>query len=173
MSEDEMTMDEELMDEDIQRNRYLTFHMGKEDYGIPIYNVVEIIGGMQPITEIPERSDYEKGVINLRGRIVPVIDVRLRFSLPPKDYTDRTCIIVTSIDDITTGLIVDEVSEVMDIPEESIDPPPDSVKDAKSQFIKGMGIVGKKVKIILDVEKIVSSARIARSRGIIAETSET
>ncbi len=157
MKEDEM-LNEELMDEDIQKNRYLTFHMGKEDYGIPIYNVVEIIGGMQPITEIPERAVYEKGVINLRGKIVPVIDVRLRFGLPSRDYTDRTCIIVTNIDDIVTGLIVDEVSEVMDIPEESIDPPPTSISETKSQFIKGMGIIGKKVKIILDVDRMVSFA---------------
>ncbi len=171
MREDEI-MNEELMDEQIQRNRYLTFHMGKEDYGIPIYNVMEIIGGMQPITEIPERADYEKGVINLRGKIVPVIDVRLRFSLPAREYTDRTCIIVTSIDDIVTGLIVDEVSEVMDIPEESIDPPPTSMSDAKSQFIKGMGIIGKKVKIILDVERIVNSGGRKYTQDVIQEVDE-
>lgn len=148
--------EEEFNDEDTQKDKYLTFQMDDEVYAIPIYHVVQIIGGIQQITEIPDRNQYEKGVINLRGKIVPVIDVRLRFNLEEIGYTDRTCIVVVSIDEVTAGLIVDEVAEVMDIPEEKIDPPPKSAHDAKNRFIKGMGILDDHVKIILDIEKILS-----------------
>lgn len=143
-------------EEDTQKNKYLTFHMNGESFAIAIAHVMQIIGGIQPITSVPDRADYEKGVINLRGKVVPVIDVRLRFALPEASYTDRTCIVVLNVEEKTAGLIVDEVAEVMDIPEESISAPPDSGNRQKNRFILGMGLIGEQVKIILDVNKLLS-----------------
>src|SRR3990172_5823963 len=102
----------EEIDEDTQEGKYLTFTMGKEEYGIEIHNVTEIIG-IQSITDLPDTPDFVKGVINLRGKVIPVLDVRLRFKMEEKAYNDRTCIIVVNIRNMSVGLIVDTVSEVL------------------------------------------------------------
>lgn len=152
---DKSVYDDELLDdEDTQKDKYLTFKIAKEDYGIEIRYVLEIIG-MQKITEVPDMPNYIKGVINLRGKIIPVIDVRLRFHLPEKAYGDRTCIIVVDINGKVVGLIVDEVSEVLMIPSENLEEAPSTTKGSKSRYIKGIGKVGELVKIILDVEKLL------------------
>ncbi len=109
--------------EDTQRDRYLTFSLGKESYGIEIRYVTEIVG-MQAITSLPELIEYLKGVINLRGKIVPVMDMRLRFHKEAITYNERTCIIIVEIGDITVGLIVDGVSEVVTIPDNDIEDKP-------------------------------------------------
>lgn len=109
-------------EEDTQQDRYLTFSLGNQIFGIEIRYVTEIIG-IQPITEVPEMPDYVKGIINLRGKIIPVIDVRLKFRKEPAEYNDRTCIIVIDIHEISIGLIVDNVAEVLTITEENIVPP--------------------------------------------------
>ena len=109
------------LNEDTQKDKYLTFHLGSEDYGIEIRHVTEIIG-IQKITVIPEMPDYIKGVINLRGKIIPVMDVRIRFRLPERAYDERTCVVVVNIRDAAIGLVVDTVSEVADIPESQIEP---------------------------------------------------
>jgi purine-binding chemotaxis protein CheW len=145
--------DDIFEDEDTQKDKYLTFHIGTEDYGIAIANVTEIIG-IQSITEIPEMPDYIKGVINLRGKVIPVMDVRTRFKLEPRDYDERTCIIVVEIDGTSVGLVVDTVSEVADIPEEQVEPPPKS-KRKGGNYIQGIGKIGKEVKILLDINKIL------------------
>ncbi|NLM79860.1 MAG: purine-binding chemotaxis protein CheW, partial [Clostridiales bacterium] len=106
---------EQIVDDDPQDGRYLTFSLDSECYGIEIKYVTEIIG-IQPITEVPEMPEYIKGIINLRGRIIPVMDVRLRFKKPFREYDERTCIIVIEIRDIVLGLIIDRVSEVLTIP---------------------------------------------------------
>ncbi len=111
-------LDEEL-EEDTQKGRFLTFLIGKETYGIEIIYVTEIIG-IQAITEMPETPDYLKGIINLRGKIIPVMDVRLRFGKQPREYDDRTCVIVIDLSGISMGLIVDSVSEVLSIPAQDI-----------------------------------------------------
>jgi len=147
-------LDDDLFeDEDTQKDKYLTFHLANEDYGIEIRFVTEIVG-IQAITRIPEMEDSIKGVINLRGKVVPVMDVRTRFRLPPREYDERTCIIVVDINNTTVGLVVDEVSEVMDIPESQVEPPPKS-NNKKSSFVKGVGKVKEEVKIILNVSQLL------------------
>ena len=143
--------------EEIQEEKFLTFRIGKEEFAISIHHVIEIIG-IQRITDIPDMPPYVKGVINLRGKVIPVLDVRLRFGLEERPYDDRTCIIVVKLDQNPVGLIVDSVSEVIDIPLDQIDPPPSVNKGAESQFVQGLGKVGDTVKIILDLEKILKGA---------------
>ncbi len=145
---------EELEMEDTQEGKFLTFALGEEEYGIEIRNVTEIIG-IQSMTDLPDTPPFVKGVINLRGKVIPLIDVRLRFNFEEKDYDDRTCIIVVNIENMSVGLIVDTVSEVMDIPESSIEPPPKVNNKAGSRYIKGLGKVDEDVKILLDTQKLL------------------
>jgi purine-binding chemotaxis protein CheW len=142
------------MEEDTQKGRFLTFSLGKESYGIEIQFVTEIIG-IQSVTEIPELPEYVKGIINLRGKIIPVMDVRLRFKKVPREYNDRTCIIVVDINNISIGLIVDSVSEVITIPDQEIVDPPEMNK-GYNRYIKKIGKVGNDVKLLLDCEKLLS-----------------
>ncbi|WHH61093.1 chemotaxis protein CheW [Petroclostridium sp. X23] len=143
------------MEEDTQTGRFLTFSLDKESYGIEIKYVTEIIG-IQSITEIPELPEYIKGIINLRGKIIPVMDIRLRFKKPFREYNDRTCIIVIDIKDISIGLIVDSVSEVLVIPEQDIVEPPQMNKGFNNRYIKRIGKVGNDVKLLLDCEKLLT-----------------
>jgi purine-binding chemotaxis protein CheW len=157
----EKKMDEtELLEqeEDTQKDRFLTFQVGNEVYGIEIKCVTEIIG-IQPITEVPELPDYIKGIINLRGKIIPVMDVRLRFKKEGVDYNDRTCVIVVDIGGVPIGLIVDNVSEVLTIPEEEIVAPPD-IKGGGNRYIRGIGKVENQVKLLLDCDKLLNEQEI-------------
>ncbi|TGE39079.1 purine-binding chemotaxis protein CheW [Desulfosporosinus fructosivorans] len=140
--------------EDTQKGKFFTFSLGTEFYGIEIKYVTEIIG-LQPITEIPEMPEYIKGIINLRGKIIPLMDVRLRFKKPFREYNDRTCIVVIEIRGITIGLIVDSVSEVISIQDEEIVAPPNLNKDG-NKYIKGIGKVGNDVKLLLDSDKLLN-----------------
>jgi purine-binding chemotaxis protein CheW len=157
LKEDE---DDFLEEEDTQKDKYLTFRLANEDYGIEIFYVTEIIG-IQKITEVPDMPDFVRGVINLRGKVIPVIDVRTRFKLEPKAYGDRTCIVVVDINQSVIGLIVDEVSEVISIPANNIDPAPKTGKGTKSRFIQGIGKVGEQVKIILHVGQLLNDEELA------------
>ncbi|NPV91013.1 MAG: purine-binding chemotaxis protein CheW [Firmicutes bacterium] len=146
---------EEIMEfEDTQKDRYLTFSLGSELYGIEIRCVTEIVG-IQPITEVPELPGYIRGIINLRGKIIPVLDVRMRFKKPFREYNDRTCIIVIDTEEVSVGLIVDSVAEVLTIPEGDIVPPPD-LGDSGNRYIKGIGKVGGEVKLLLDCHKLLN-----------------
>lgn len=140
-------------EEDTQYGRYLTFNVGDEVFGIEIEYVTEIIG-IQPITKIPEIVDYIKGIINLRGKIIPVIDMRLKFKKDAIAYNDRTCIIVVDTQEIIVGLIVDKVSEVMVIDDENIAPPPSSKTGIRNKYIKGIGKIENEVKLLLDCKKL-------------------
>lgn len=139
--------------EDTQRGRYLTFALGGEKYGIDIKYITEIIG-MQPITTLPEAPVYTKGIINLRGKIIPVIDSRLKFRKEPKEYTDRTCIIVIDIRDTQVGLIVDDVADVLMIDDENIAPPPDHRAGIQNRYLAGIGKAGNNVILLLSCERI-------------------
>ena len=141
--------------EDTQKGKFLTFSVGKESYGIEIKFVTEIIG-IQDITEVPELPNYVKGIINLRGKIIPVIDVRLRFRKEPKEYNDRTCIVVIDIKETSVGLIVDNVAEVINIEDNNIVPPPDLKTGFHNRYIRGIGKVGNEVKLILDCDKLLN-----------------
>lgn len=152
--EADMLEDEEEENEDTQEDKYLTFVLNKEDFGIEIRYVTEIIG-IQNITEVPDMPPYVKGVINLRGKVIPVMDIRLRFGVEERAYDDRTCIIVININEQPVGLIVDRVLEVLDIPKGEIEPPPKMRKGKNNKFIQGMGKVGDQVKILLDANKLL------------------
>jgi len=149
-----MTQDQAILEnEDTQHGRYLTFAIDAETFGIEIQFVTEIIG-MQSITKLPEVPGYIKGIINLRGKIIPVVDVRLKFKKQPVEYTDRTCIVVIENQEITVGLIVDNVSEVVFIEDENVVPPPDKKTGAANRYIKGIGKVGSDVKLLLDCDEL-------------------
>jgi len=141
-------------DEDTQKDKHLTFTVGKEEYGIEISCVTEIIG-IQKITDVPDMPGYIKGVINLRGKVIPVMDVRLRFRMPEREYDDRTCTVVVSVSGTAVGLVVDTVREVVDIPESQIELPPEMAEVSTQHYIRGLGKVGDGVKILLDVERLV------------------
>jgi purine-binding chemotaxis protein CheW len=149
---DEDEFDED--DEDSQKDKYLTFRIAGEEYGVEIACVIEIVTA-QKITEVPDMPDYLKGVINLRGRVVPVIDVRTRFRLPARPYDDRTCFIVVQIQDMSVGLAVDSVCDVLLIPGPQVSPPPRLASGPATRYIRGMGRAGEAVKILLDVTKLL------------------
>ncbi|HHV08860.1 MAG TPA: purine-binding chemotaxis protein CheW [Clostridiales bacterium] len=142
-------------EEDTQKGRFLTFSLDKESYGIEIKHVTEIIG-IQEITEIPELPQYVKGIINLRGKIIPIMDVRIRFKKEPREYNDRTCVIVVDIKNISIGLVVDRVSEVLTIPEQDIVEPPQMNKGHGNRYVRKIGKVGSDVKLLLDCEKLLT-----------------
>ncbi|MBQ8625977.1 MAG: purine-binding chemotaxis protein CheW [Agathobacter sp.] len=150
------------MDErDTQKGKYVTFKSGNEYFGLKIQYVNEIIV-FQEITKIPESEDYIKGLINLRGKIIPVIDVRLRFKQEPFEYTDRTCIIVVNVKNIVVGLIVEKIAEVVEIQDENIIPSPSVGKADKSQnkYVYAIGKVGDKVKLLLDPDRLLNDEEI-------------
>lgn len=153
-------------DEDTQKGKYLTFTVGDECYGIEITHVTEIIG-IQDITEVPGVPDYVKGIINLRGKIIPVIEVRLRFRKKTIEYDDRTCIIVIDINEISIGLIIDSVSEVLEIEEGNIVPPPSSKTGFQNYYVKGIGKVGDEVKLLLDCEKLIGDESIEAEESMV------
>jgi len=138
-----------------KEGKYLTFALGREEYGLEILSVREIIGLMD-ITGVPQVPKYVKGVINLRGKVIPVIDLRLKFEMPSVDYTNETCIIVLNIQDVLIGILVDRVCEVLDIAETDIEPPPTFGTVTAINLIKGMGKIDGKVKILLNIEKILT-----------------
>lgn len=142
---------------DAQKGKYMTFKSGNEYYGLEIQYVIEIIQ-LQAITAIPETEDYIRGLINLRGKVIPVVDVRLRFKQPPFEYNDRTCIIVISVKSMMVGLIVEKIAEVVEIKEENILPPPSIGRNDKVQnkYVYGIGKVGDSVRLLLDPDKLLN-----------------
>lgn len=140
-----------------EKGKYMTFKSGNEYFGLAIQYVNEIIQ-MQEITAIPETEDYIKGLINLRGKVVPVIDVRLRFKQKPLEYNDRTCIIVVNVKSTVVGLIVEKIAEVVEINEDNILPPPKIGHGDKAQnkYVYGIGKVGNAVKLLLDPDKLLN-----------------
>ena len=155
-------LDEELMADsaaDTMKGRYLTFLLGEEVFGIEIRFVTEIIG-IQPISPIPETPEYIKGIINLRGKIFPVIDMRLKFKKQPEPYTDRTCIIVIETAGFSVGLIVDQVAEVLTMGDSDIVPPPSAWAGAGRRYLSGIGKVDGQVKLLLDCEQLFNQEEV-------------
>ena len=150
------------MEHDTQKDKYVTFKSGNEYFGLKIEYVNEIIV-FQEITEIPESEDYIKGLINLRGKIIPVIDVRIRFKQEPFEYNDRTCIIVINFRDTVVGLIVEKIAEVVEIQEENILPSPTIGKADKYQnkYVYAIGKVGDAVKLLLDPDRLLNDEDLA------------
>jgi purine-binding chemotaxis protein CheW len=143
--------------------KYLTFALGREEYGLEILKVREIIGWMD-ITALPRTPACVKGVVNLRGQVIVVVDLRAKFAMEPAVKTDQTCIIVVEIAHagrkLSTGIIVDRVSEVVEIPGDHIEPAPSFGTAVATDFILGMGKVGEAVKILLDIDKVLSATEV-------------
>lgn len=143
--------------------KYLTFGLGKEEFAIQVMRVREIMG-VQDITAVPQTPEYVKGVINLRGKVIPVIDLRLRFGMPAQEYTQRTCIVVVHIEQedtrMLTGVVVDEVSEVVTLQPGDIEDTPDFGRGVATPYLLGMAKLKGKVKILLDINKVMSEQEI-------------
>ena len=153
-----------------EESKYLTFKLAQEEYGVEILKVREIIG-VQNITAVPQMPLHMKGVINLRGKVIPVIDLRLKFVLEEIEHTEQTCIIVVDVGK-EIGIIPDTVSEVLDIPAENIEPPPDLGESVDSSFILGMGKVGEAVKILLNINEVLTSAELLDVTSVAAAAAE-
>lgn len=143
-----------------EEGQYVTFLLGDEEYGLEILAVQEIIG-FTHITHVPHLPDFIKGVINLRGTVVPVIDLRLKFGLGQADYNNHTCVVVVKMEERVMGMVVDVVSEVVNFPEGSVEPAPPFGTNIKADFIKAMGKVGDRLVIILDIDKVLSNDELA------------
>ena len=151
--------------------KYLTFRLANEEYGLEIIKVQEIIG-LMPITKVPRVPEYMRGVINLRGRIIPTIDLRSKFALPRVEDTDKTCIIVVEVmtvkGKVNVGIIVDQVAEVLDVAANEIDHAPEFGTALLTDFILGVGIVKGSVKILLDIDKVLTSEEISTVHSVAA-----
>lgn len=145
---------------DSRAGKYLTFQLANEEFGIGVLKVREIMG-LQEITAVPHTPAHVKGVINLRGKVVPVIDLRLKFGVAAAEYTQRTCIIVTQVQGdsgtILIGIIVDGVSEVLNLTAAEIEDTPDFGEEVASRYLLGMAKVKGKVKILLDIDRVLST----------------
>lgn len=144
-------------------NQYLTFILDEDHYGIDISSVIEIIG-MQKITQMAQQPDYVNGVINLRGRIIPTIDVRTRFKKERADYDERTCIIVVDVQDTMIGFIVDRVDEVITISSENISSPPRFNQDFKGRYVKGIAKIEDRIIMILDSSLLLSEEELIETQ---------
>ncbi|MDA3835598.1 MAG: chemotaxis protein CheW [Spirochaetales bacterium] len=164
MAELTETMDQAVKVMQDKEGKYLTFSLASEEYGIGILKIKEIIG-MMPITSVPQTPDFVKGVINLRGKVIPVIDLRLKFSMEKIDYTERTCIIVVNLKsqaaDILIGVVVDSVSEVLNIKAEDIEDTPTFGTSLDTAYILGMAKMEGGVKILLDIDQVLSAEEVA------------
>ncbi len=158
------TMDQVVKIMADREGKYLTFSMADEEYGIGILKIKEIIGMMQ-VTTVPQTPKFVKGVINLRGKVIPVIDLRLRFGMESIDYTERTCIIVVEIKGdagtVQIGIVVDSVSEVLNIKGEDVEETPTFGAKLNTDYILGMAKIERNVKILLDIDRVLSTEEIA------------
>ena len=157
LTDGKMDIPDVIVEDEIQKEQYMTFKCSDEIYGISIKYVNEIIG-LSQITKVPETKDYLIWLINLRGKIIPVIDVRIRFGKEPLEYNDRTCVIVIDVKSTVIGLIVDAIDEVAAFAENEITPPP-SVSDLAMQakkYVFGIGRVNGEVKLLLDPDKLIN-----------------
>ena len=157
LTDGKMDIPDVIVEDEIQKEHYMTFKCADVIYGISIKYVNEIIG-LSQITKVPETQDYLIGLINLRGKIIPVIDVRIRFGKEPLEYNDRTCVIVIDVKSTVIGLIVDAIDEVAAFAENEITPPPsvsDLVMQAK-KYVFGIGRVNGEVKLLLDPDKLIN-----------------
>jgi purine-binding chemotaxis protein CheW len=152
-----LELDKEILEnDDAMKNKYLIFSIGEESYGIQIQYVIEIIG-IEEITKVPDLPAYVKGIINLRGKVISVMDARLRFNKEEREYDDRTCIVVIDIDGISFGLVVDSVKEVASIDESNVAPPPtlNKLEDGSGGFVEGIGKVGNDIWLFIDCKKLL------------------
>ncbi len=152
-----------------KEGKYLTFALANEEYGLEILKVREIIGYIE-VTAVPQTPSHVKGVINLRGQVIPVIDLRSKFGMATAEVTEQTCIIVVEITQsgrkFNTGIVVDRVQEVLDIAGQDIEDAPQFGSSVKTDFILGMGKIGERVKILLDIDKVLAGGDLAAFGGL-------
>jgi purine-binding chemotaxis protein CheW len=150
---------------DLRAGKYLVFHLGEEEFGIQVQKVREIMG-VQDITQVPQTPPHVKGVINLRGKVIPVVDLRLKFDMPAKEYTHRTCIIVVQISGshgmMPMGIVVDGVAEVLNIAGADIEDTPSFGKEVEVPYVMGLAKIKGKVKILLDIDQVMTARELAR-----------
>lgn len=155
--------------------KYLTFVLGREEYGLAILKVREIIGVME-IATVPRTPKYVRGVINLRGQVIPVVDLRTKFDMEVVEQTENSCIIVVETvqegRNLSMGILVDKVSEVLNIAEESVEDPPSFGSGVKTDFIVGMGKIGQSVKILLDIDRVLDAEEIEAVSGVAEKAKE-
>ena len=152
--------------------KYLVFPLGREEYGIQVLKVREIMG-VQDITAVPQTPAYVKGVINLRGKVIPVVDLRMKFGLPEVEYGQRTCIIVVQVEGpagaMYTGIVVDGVSEVLNIAASDVEDTPDFGRNADTPYLLGMAKIKGKVKILLDIDEVLNSRELHGIEELVRE----
>ena len=150
---------------DLRAGKYLVFHLGNEEFGIQVQKVREIMG-VQDITQVPQTPPHVKGVINLRGKVIPVVDLRLKFAMPPVEYTHRTCIIVVQVAGVRgtmlMGIVVDGVAEVLQVAAADVEDTPSFGKDVEISYIMGLAKLKGKVKILLDIDHVMTAGELAR-----------
>ncbi len=163
MEKETKTINQAVQNIAVRQGKYLTFSLAEEEYGIGIIEIKEIIG-MMPVTSIPQTPEFVKGVINLRGKVIPVIDLRLRFGMDAVEYTERTCIIVVEIEAnanmVIIGIVVDSVSEVLNINEQDTEDAPSFGTKLDTNYILGMAKTEGGVKILLDINCVLTSSEI-------------
>lgn len=149
---------------DRRSGKYLTFFLGNEEYGLEILKVSEIIG-MQPITRVPRLPDFVRGVINLRGKVIPITDLRMKFEMVVESGRDA-CIIVVQMKGVQTGVIVDRVSEVVAISDDEVEDAPSFGAGIRTEFLLGIGKSGGRVKLLVDIDKVLESAELAALEAV-------
>jgi purine-binding chemotaxis protein CheW len=150
---------------DLRAGKYLVFHLGEEEFGIQVQKVREIMG-VQDITQVPQTPPHVKGVINLRGKVIPVVDLRLKFTMPAKEYTHRTCIIVVQVSGergmMPMGIVVDGVAEVLQVASADVEDTPNFGKEVDVPYVMGLAKLKGKVKILLDIDQVMTARELAR-----------
>jgi purine-binding chemotaxis protein CheW len=152
--------------------KYLTFFLAREEYGLEILKVHEIMGVM-PITRVPRTPSFVRGVINLRGKVIPIVDLRAKFGMDEAAASAENCIIVVQVHGAQTGVIVDRVSEVSDITEEQVEDAPSFGSDVQTDYLLGIAKSTDRVRLLLDIERVLSTQDVVDLRAVRAETSET
>ncbi|HUP03765.1 MAG TPA: chemotaxis protein CheW [Bryobacteraceae bacterium] len=157
---------------DARAGKYLTFQLAQEEFGIRVLKVREIMG-VQEVTAVPQTPPHIKGVINLRGKVIPLVDLRLKFGMPEAEYTTRTCIIVTQVKaeagSVLMGIVVDGVSEVLNLTGQEIEDTPDFGQEVSSRYLLGMAKSKGKVKILLDIDRVLSAQEIGDLSSILGK----
>jgi purine-binding chemotaxis protein CheW len=147
----------QTMNVDSRAGKYLTFFLASEEYGIEILKVQEIIGRM-PITPVPLTSKYIRGVINLRGKIHPIMDLNVKFGMSQTEITDETCIIVIKTSSLMMGILVDKVSEVVNLSSDDIEDAPSFGSEVNTEYLLGIGKTGGRIRMLLDIEKVITAS---------------
>jgi purine-binding chemotaxis protein CheW len=150
---------------DTRAGKYLVFHLGEEEFAIQVQKVREIMG-VQDITQVPQTPPHVKGVINLRGKVIPVIDLRLKFTMPALEYTHRTCIVVVQVagqhGSVLMGVVVDGVAEVLQVAAGDVEDTPSFGQDVSVPYVMGLAKIKGKVKILLDIDQVMTARELAR-----------